>query len=45
MGLTNTALPHDIARTFRVLVVAEVVADRVEARSAHEIDPWARACA
>ncbi len=25
MGLTNTALPHDIARTFAVLVVAEVV--------------------
>ena len=38
MGLTNTALPHDIARTFPVLVVAEVVADRAEARSAHEIE-------
>jgi hypothetical protein len=38
MGLANTALPHDIARTFPVLVVAEVVADRAEARSAHEIE-------
>ena len=38
MGLTNTALPHDIARPFPVLVIAEVVADRAEARSAHEIE-------
>jgi hypothetical protein len=38
MGLTNTALPHDIARTFPVLVVAGVVPDRAEARSAQDIE-------
>ena len=40
MGLTsNTALPHDIARDLSVVpAVAEVVADRAEVRSAHEIE-------
>lgn len=38
MRHTNTALPQDIARTFPVLVVGEVLADRAEARSAHAIE-------
>ena len=38
MGLSNTSLPHEIARSFPVLVVAEIVDNRAEARSAHLIE-------
>lgn len=38
MSPASTALPHDIARAFPVLVAAEVVPDRAEARNAREIE-------
>jgi arginine decarboxylase len=38
LSTSNSPLPHDIARTFPVLAVAEVVADRAVARAADRIE-------